>query len=141
MRDFPGRFPATRLRRTRRTAWSRDLVREHGLRPGDLIWPVFVTTGETDEPIDSMPGVVRYALPSLVEAAGRAADLGIPLIALFPYTSPDRRTPRGEEALNPDNLVCRAIRRLKREVPGIGVMADVALDPYTSHGQDGILDE
>ncbi len=141
MREISGRFPATRLRRTRRTAWSRDLVREHGLHPRDLIWPVFVTEGARDEPIESMPGVVRYALPSLVEAVRRAADLGIPLVALFPHTARERRTPGGEEALNPDNLVCRAIRLIRREVPQIGIMADVALDPYTSHGQDGLVNE
>ncbi|RMF69523.1 MAG: porphobilinogen synthase [Alphaproteobacteria bacterium] len=141
MQPFPGRFPTTRLRRLRRSGWSRALVAESELAVTDLIWPIFVTPGEADEDIPSMPGVRRHALSSLPAVAETASGLGIPLIAVFPYTAKEDRTPRGEEALNPDNLVCRAIRALKRAAPEVGVMADVALDPYTSHGQDGILDE
>ncbi len=141
MQPFPGRFPTTRLRRLRRSGWSRSLVAESQLTVSDLIWPIFVTPADHDEDIPSMPGVRRHALSSLPAVAEEAAELGIPLIAVFPYTAKEDRTPRGEEALNPDNLVCRAIRALKRAAPEIGVMADVALDPYTSHGQDGILDD
>ncbi len=141
MQPFPGRFPTTRLRRLRCSGWSRALVAESRLTASDLIWPVFVTPAEQDEDIPSMPGVKRYTLSSLPAVAEEAAQLGIPLIAVFPYTAKEDRTPRGEEALNPDNLVCRAIRTLKRAAPGVGVMADVALDPYTSHGQDGLLDD
>ncbi len=141
MQSFPGRFPTTRLRRLRRSGWSRSLVAESRLAVTDLIWPIFVTPAAQDEEIPSMPGVKRHALSSLPAVAEEAAGLGIPLIAVFPYTAKEDRTPRGEEALNPDNLVCRAIRTLKRAAPEVGVMADVALDPYTSHGQDGILDD
>ncbi|GIX17782.1 MAG: delta-aminolevulinic acid dehydratase [Rhodothalassiaceae bacterium] len=141
MLPYPGRFPTTRLRRLRRSGWSRSLVAESRLAVSDLIWPIFVTPAADDEDIPSMPGVRRHALSSLPAVAEEAARLGIPLIAVFPYTAKEDRTPRGEEALNPDNLVCRAIRTLKRAAPEVGVMADVALDPYTSHGQDGILDE
>ena len=141
MHPFPGRFPTTRLRRLRRSGWSRSLVAESRLAVTDLIWPIFVTQADRDEEIPSMPGVSRHALSSLPAVAEEAARLGIPLIAVFPYTAKADRTPRGEEALNPDNLVCRAIRALKRAAPEVGVMADVALDPYTSHGQDGILDD
>ena len=141
MLPYPGRFPTTRLRRLRRSGWSRSLVAESRLAVSDLIWPIFVTPAADDEEIPSMPGVRRHALSSLPAVAEEAARLGIPLIAVFPYTAKEDRTPRGEEALNPDNLVCRAIRTLKRAAPEVGVMADVALDPYTSHGQDGIIDE
>ena len=141
MLPYPGRFPTTRLRRLRRSGWSRSLVAESRLAVSDLIWPIFVTPAADDEEIPSMPGVRRHALSSLPAVAEEAARLGIPLIAVFPYTAKEDRTPRGEEALNPDNLVCRAIRTLKRAAPEVGVMADVALDPYTSHGQDGIMDE
>ncbi len=134
-------FPATRLRRLRAQDWSRRLVRESRLSVDDLIWPVFVTEAEAPEPVASLPGVARQTLASIVEAAREAADLGIPVMALFPYTPSEKRSERGEEALNPDNLVCRALRAIKRAVPDIGLLADVALDPYTSHGQDGLLDE
>ncbi|MFQ5346967.1 MAG: porphobilinogen synthase, partial [Rhodothalassiaceae bacterium] len=132
---------ATRPRRLRADDWSRRLVRESRLLVDDFIWPVFITGGDTPEPVPALPGVVRQTLESVVEAAREAADLGIPVMALFPYTPPEKRSERGEEALNPDNLVCRALRAIRREVPGIGLLADVALDPYTSHGQDGLLDE
>jgi len=135
------RYPTTRLRRTRRTNWSRRLVRESRLSVDDLIWPLFVTDADMPEPIPSMPGVSRLPVDQAVEAAGRAAELGIPLLALFPYTRPDKRDGRGSEAVNPDNLVCSAIRAIKDAAPEIGVMADVALDPYTDHGQDGLIDE
>lgn len=143
MTDTPanlGAFPRTRLRRNRRDAWSRALVRENALTASDLIWPVFVTEGRSLRvPIASMPGVARLSIDELVKDARRAARLGIPAIALFPQTPPDRKTEDGEEAANPDNLVCRAVRALKRRVPEIGVMCDVALDPFTLHGHDGLL--
>ena len=143
MTDLPanwGRYPRTRLRRNRRDAWSRALVRETTLTTTDLIWPVFVREGTGQRtPIRSMPGVARLSLDELVKDARRAAKLGIPAIALFPQTPPSLKTEDGAEAWNPDNLVCRAVRALKRAVPEIGVMCDVALDPYTSHGHDGLL--
>jgi len=134
-------FPATRLRRTRMADWSRRLVRESRLSVNDLIWPIFVTDEDVPEPVPAMPGVARLPVDEAVEAAAEAAELGIPLIALFPHTPRKARSPRGDEAVNPDNLVCRAIRAIKEAAPEIGVMADVALDPYTSHGQDGLIDE
>ena len=129
------------MRRNRRTAWLRDLVREHHLSPRDLIWPLFVREGEdVEEPVASMPGVFRYGLRRLIEKVGEAIEAGIPLVALFPVTPDDRKTPDGCEAYNPDNLVCRAVRAIKRTYgDAIGVMCDVALDPYTSHGHDGLL--
>jgi len=134
-------YPALRLRRTRASAWSRRLHGETVLTPADLIWPLFVCDGEgTEEPIASLPGVSRWSVDGIVARAKEARDLGIPCVALFPYTQADRRSERGEEALNPDNLMCRAIRALKDAVPEVGVLTDVALDPYTSHGHDGLLD-
>jgi porphobilinogen synthase len=136
-----GAFPRTRLRRNRRDAWSRAMVRENRLDASDLIWPVFVTEGRAQRvAISSMPGVARLSIDELVKDARRAARLGIPAIALFPQTQADRKSEGGEEAWNPDNLVCRAVRALKSRVPEIGVMCDVALDPYTTHGHDGLLD-
>jgi len=136
-------FPNTRLRRTRATQWSRAMVRETMLSPADLIWPLFVTEGEAvEEPILSLPGVSRWSVDQIVVRAAEAIDLGIPCIALFPNTQPDRRSEDGEEALNPDNLMCRAIRAIKQaHGDAIGVLTDVALDPYTSHGQDGLIDD
>jgi porphobilinogen synthase len=135
-------FPAIRLRRTRATAWSRRLHAENVLTPADLIWPLFVTAGSgLEEPIASLPGVSRWSLDLLVDRAKEARDAGIPCLALFPNTEPDRRTEDGREALNPDNLMCRAIRALKDAVPEVGLLTDVALDPYTSHGHDGLVDE
>ncbi len=133
-------YPATRLRRTRSAPWSRALHAENTLSPADLIWPSFVSdgTGVTD-PIRTLPGVDRLSVDRLTAAAREAVSLGIPCIALFPNTQPDRRSEHGEEALNPDNLICRAIRALKDAEPGLGVLTDVALDPYTSHGHDGLL--
>lgn len=138
-----GSYPNTRLRRTRAHAWSRALHRETMLRPADLIWPLFVTDGQgVEEPIDSLPGVSRWSVDGIVARAREAVDLGIPVIALFPNTQPDRRSDDGAEAHNPDNLMCRAIRAIKDSCGNdIGVLTDVALDPYTSHGQDGLIDD
>ena len=132
-------YPALRLRRTRASGWSRRLHAETVLTPADLIWPLFVTEGE-GEPIASLPGVLRWNLAGVVARAREARDLGIPVVALFPNTPPQLRSDDGAEALNPDNLMCRAIRAIKDAVPEIGVLTDVALDPYTSHGHDGIVD-
>ena len=138
-----GLYPDTRLRRTRATGWSRALHREIVLTPADLIWPLFVPEGaEAEEPIASLPGVSRWSVGGIVKRAKEAAALGIPCIALFPNTQADRRSDDGAEALNPDNLMCRAIRAI-RDACGddIGILTDVALDPYTAHGQDGLLDD
>ena len=133
-------FPALRMRRNRKSAWARALVAEHRLTAADLIWPLFVIDGKgSQEPVASMPGVFRQSIDIAVERVREAEQLGIPAIALFPNTDPAKRTAGGEEALNPDNLVCRAVRAIKKAVPGIGIMCDVALDPYTSHGHDGLL--
>jgi len=137
----PATFPQTRLRRTRMKAWCRELVAEHRLHPSDLIWPVFIQEGKNQEtPVTSMPGVARLSLDILVKKAKAANALGIKAMALFPATPDKLKTPNGKEALNPKNLVCRAITELKNAVPEMGVIADVALDPYTSHGQDGIVE-
>ncbi|WP_336959380.1 porphobilinogen synthase [Sphingobium aquiterrae] len=134
-------YPALRLRRTRASAWSRAMHAENRLAPADLIWPLFVTEGTgVEEPIASLPGVSRWSVDGIVTQAKAARDAGIPCLALFPNTQPDRRSDDGKEALNPDNLMCRAIRAIKDAVPEIGVLTDVALDPYTAHGQDGLLD-
>jgi porphobilinogen synthase len=136
----PARFPATRLRRNRRTPWSRRLIAENTLSAVDFIWPIFVAEGaRTRVPVPSMPKVERLSVDLVVKAAEEAATLGIPVIALFPYTDPSLRSEDGEEALNPDNLVCKAVRAIKKSVPEIGVLCDVALDPYTSHGHDGLV--
>ena len=135
----PGRFPTTRPRRNRREPWSRRLVAETRLSVDDLIWPVFVHEAERPAPVSSMPGVERQSIASLVDAAARARDLGIPALAVFPVTPAERKSPDGEEAANPDNLVCRAVRAVARAVPDIGIVCDVALDPYTTHGQDGLV--
>ncbi len=130
----------TRLRRNRRSEWAQRMVRESLLSTDDLIWPLFVMDGQNARaPIASMPGVERLSIDQAVREAERAAKLTIPCIALFPYTDPALRDEAGSEALNPDNLVCRAIRAIKKEVPEIGVLCDVALDPFTSHGHDGLL--
>ena len=134
-------FPHLRMRRNRRTAWSRDLVRENSLQVSDLIWPLFVIEGkETTVPVPSMPGVERHTVDRLVRKAEQAAELGIPVIALFPNTPSSLRSADAREAFNPDNLVCQAVRAVKDAVPDIGIMCDVALDPYTSHGHDGLMD-
>ncbi len=135
-----GRYPQTRLRRNRRDAWSRRLVAETTLTPNDLIWTVFVREGSgQSEPVASMPGIVRMSADVLAERARAAFELGIPALAVFPQTPAAAKTPDGEEALNPDNLVCTAVRAVKEAVPEMGVVCDVALDPYTSHGHDGLL--
>jgi porphobilinogen synthase len=134
-------FPALRLRRTRSTAWSRALVAETSLSPAHLIWPLFVTSGQgVEEPIGSLHGVSRWSVDGIVARAKEARDLGIGVVALFPNTPRELRTEDGREALNPDNLMCRAIRAIKDGVPEIGVLTDVALDPYTAHGHDGLVD-
>lgn len=135
-------FPGTRLRRNRAHPWSRRMVAENALSVSDLIWPLFVIEGErTRTPVASMPGVERLSIDLAVEAATHARDLGIPCIALFPNTPPERRSDEGEEAYNPNNLMCRATRAIKDAVPDIGVLTDVALDPYTAHGHDGLMDD
>ncbi len=135
-------WPQGRPRRLRRTDWSRRLVRESRLSTDDLIWPAFVVEGAgRREPVSSMPGVERLSIDLLVEAVAEARDLGIPAVSLFPNTPDERRSADAAEAWNPENLVCRAVRAIKAAVPDIGVMTDVALDPYTSHGQDGLIDE
>ncbi len=135
-------YPALRLRRTRASGWSRALHRETILTSADLIWPLFVTEGRgVEEPIASLPGVSRWSVDGIAARAKEAVSLGIPCIALFPNTQRDRRSDDGAEALNPDNLMCRAIRAV-RDACGqdVGILTDVALDPYTAHGQDGLLD-
>ncbi|MBV9419684.1 MAG: porphobilinogen synthase [Alphaproteobacteria bacterium] len=135
------RFPAIRMRRLRRHDWTRKLVAENTLSASDFIWPIFIVDGEKKrEPVPSMPGVDRISVDLVPAAAEEAAKLGIPVIALFPYTDPSLKTPDGKEATNVNNLVCRATRALKKAVPEIGVLCDVALDPYTSHGHDGVMD-
>ncbi|MCW5750269.1 MAG: porphobilinogen synthase [Alphaproteobacteria bacterium] len=133
-------FPRTRMRRLRRHDWSRRLVAEHALAPADLIWPVFVHEGrDLAADVPSMPGVQRLSIDLLVERAAEAADLGIPVIAVFPAIDPALKDPDGTLATRPDNLVCRAVRAVKQAVPQIGVLCDVALDPFTDHGQDGLV--
>ncbi|WEK45093.1 MAG: porphobilinogen synthase [Candidatus Sphingomonas colombiensis] len=135
-------FPALRLRRTRVADWSRRLHRETVLTPADLIWPLFIADGQdVEEPVASLPGVSRWSVDGIVARAKEARDLGIPCIALFPNTPANLRTDDGREALNPDNLMCRAIRAIKDAVPEVGILTDVALDPYTAHGHDGLVDD
>jgi porphobilinogen synthase len=134
----PG-FPAARPRRNRKSDWARRLVRETSLSVDDLIWPIFVIEGEKQiSPVAAMPGVERLSIDLAVRAAAGAADAGIPAIALFPYTEPSLRDETASEAVNPANLICRAVRAIKSDVPEIGIITDVALDPYTSHGHDGL---
>jgi porphobilinogen synthase len=130
----------TRPRRNRRSEWMRRMVRENQLTTDDLIWPLFITDGDNKRAaVPSMPGVERLSVDQAVREAERAAKLTIPCLALFPYTDPKLRDETGSEALNPDNLVCRTLRAIKKAVPEIGLLADVALDPFTSHGHDGLL--
>jgi porphobilinogen synthase len=137
---IPGQFPQTRMRRPRREDWSRRLVRENRLSVDDLIWPVFVHDGQNRRTsISSMPGVERLTIDLLVDAVAHAADLGIPAVAIFPATDPGLKNEAATEAINPENLVCRAVRAIKTAKLEIGVICDVALDPYTSHGQDGLV--
>ena len=150
MRDAPRRQAAlsapsldlaVRPRRNRKSEWARRMVRENVLTTDDLIWPLFVVAGtNTRTPVASMPGVDRLTVDQVVRDAERAAKLDIPCIALFPYTEPSLRDEQGSEALNPDNLVCQAVRAIKKEFPELGVLCDVALDPFTSHGHDGLIE-
>lgn len=136
-----GRFPATRMRRMRKQAFSRRLMRETVLTPDDLIYPLFVAEGNKQrEAVPSMPGIERVSIDELLKEAREAADLGIPAIALFPVVSQEKKSPEAEEAWQPDGLVQRAVAALKDALPELGVITDVALDPYTSHGQDGLID-
>ncbi|MBO9713762.1 porphobilinogen synthase [Sphingomonas sp.] len=133
-------YPALRLRRTRTSGWSRRLHAETVLTPADLIWPLFVTEGGEEEPIGSLPGVSRWPVAAIAAKAREAAALGIPCIALFPNTPRELRTQDGREALNPDNLMCRAIKAIRDSGADVGILTDVALDPYTAHGHDGLVD-
>lgn len=137
-----GSFPNTRLRRTRAHGWSRTLHRETVLTPADLIWPLFVTAGTgVEDPIKTLPGVSRWSVDGIVARAKEAVSLGIPVVALFPNTPAHLRSDDGAEAHNPDNLMCQAIKAIKDACGNdLGVLTDVALDPYTSHGQDGLVD-
>ena len=135
-----GSFPAVRLRRNRKANWSRRLVSENILSASDLIWPIFVMEGKAKrEAVSSMPGVERLSVDQVVEAAHEAAKLGIPALALFPYSGTKLRSEDAREAFNPENLVCRATRAIKKTGLDIGIILDVALDPYTSHGHDGLM--
>jgi len=139
--NIHGKFPALRMRRMRKDRFSRDLMREHVLTPKDLIYPVFIVEGQNQgQDVASMPGVQRLSVDRLLPAAEEALKLGIPCLALFPAIEPALKTPDGKEAANPKGLVPRAIATLKKALPELGIMADVALDPYTSHGQDGLID-
>ena len=139
---MPRSFPATRMRRNRASEFARRLVRETELGTGDLIYPIFIVEGEKQRiPVASMPGIDRLSIDELLEDARKAVDLGIPMVALFPNLDQSLRTPAGEQAYNPDGLVPRAVAALKDAFPELGVMTDAALDPYTSHGQDGIIDD
>lgn len=135
-----GAYPRTRMRRMRGDDWSRRLARETQLSVNDLIWPIFVQDGETAETaVPSMPGVMRYSVTQAVKAVGEAVALGIPAIAVFPVVDPALKTEDGRESANPDNIVCRAVRAIKAAHPQVGIICDAALDPFTSHGQDGLL--
>jgi len=135
-----GAYPNVRLRRNRKTDWSRRLVRESNLSPSDLIWPIFIREGKNiKEPIKTMPGVYRYSLDKIENLVERAISKKIPMIALFPHTEASKKNANGSEALNKNNLVCKALRLIKKNYKDIGLMCDVALDPYTSHGHDGII--
>jgi len=151
LRDAPRRETAlaaptldlvVRPRRNRKAEWARRLVRENVLTTDDLIWPLFVVDGHNKRAaVASMPGVERLSVDQAVREAERAVKLNIPCIALFPYTEPSLRDEHGSEALNSDNLVCKSVRAIKREFPGLGVLCDVALDPFTSHGHDGLIED
>jgi porphobilinogen synthase len=139
---MPASFPYLRMRRGRSSPWIRAMLAEHRLHPSDFIWPLFVCEGRgQEEAIGSLPGVSRWSVDLIAARAREAAELGIPCVALFPNTPEGLRTERAEEALNKDNLICRAIKAIKDAVPEIGVLTDVALDPYTAHGHDGLVDE
>ena len=142
MSPTPPPFPASRPRRLRRDAFTRALVREHRLAPEDFILPVFVLEGQgREEPVASMPGVMRRSLDGLFGVAEQCLTLGVPVMALFPVIDPALKTPDGSEAANPEGLVPTVVRELKKRFPELGLLTDVALDPFTSHGQDGLLDD
>jgi porphobilinogen synthase len=139
--ETPGRYPTVRMRRNRSNDAVRRMVAENKLSVDDLIWPMFIVDGENQrQPVDSMPGVIRYSTDVIAEAANEAFELGILAVALFPFTDLDAKTPDGRESLDPENLVCTAIRNVKAQLPEMMVVCDVALDPYTSHGHDGVMD-
>jgi porphobilinogen synthase len=136
-----GIYPQVRMRRLRAKGWLRDMMQEHHVRASDLIWPVFVTEGTNmRQPVTSMPGAERLSLDLLLDELKRARDLEIKAFALFPVTPPDKKTMDGREAVNPDNLMCRAIQTIKKQLPECGIITDVALDPYTTHGHDGLVE-
>jgi len=135
-----GSYPNTRMRRNRKTDWSRRLIRESNLSPNDLIWPIFIRDGKNiKEPVKTMPGVYRYSLDKIEKLVERAINNKIPMIALFPSTPLSKKNKIGSEAVNKNNLVCKALRLVKKNYKDIGIMCDVALDPYTTHGHDGVL--
>ena len=136
----PRQYPNSRMRRLRQAPWVRGMVQEHHVTADDLVWPIFLVDGQGErQPIATMPGVERYSIDTAIEEIKAAADLGIKAIALFPVTPPEKKDNDGTEAGNPDNLVCRALSQIKKAVPHVGLICDVALDPYTSHGHDGVL--
>src|SRR5947208_11911300 len=135
-------YPALRMRRGRSSSWMRAMLAESRLHPSDFIWPLFICEGrDCEEPIAALPGVSRWSIDRLGAKAKEAAALGIPCVALFPNTPENLRTDDAREALNRENLICRAIHAIKDAVPDIGVLTDVALDPYTAHGHDGVIDD
>ena len=137
---YLGSYPNVRLRRNRKTDWSRRLVQENDLSTSDLIWPIFIREGKNiKEPIKTMPGVYRYSLDKVETLVEKAIKNKIPMMALFPNTPLSKKNKYGKEALNKNNLVCKALRLIKKNYSEIGLMCDVALDPYTSHGHDGLL--
>ena len=139
---YTASFPATRMRRMRQYDFTRRLMRENLLSSDDLIYPLFIIEGEhTRQPVDSMPGVERLSIDELLKEAEQILQLNIPVIALFPVTPPEKKSADGAEAFNPEGLAQRAVRSLKKEFPELGVMTDVALDPFTTHGHDGVLDD
>ena len=141
MTQFPQAFPATRMRRLRQSPWIRSLVAENTLTPADLVWAIFVHDGDGRVPVGSLPGIDRLSVAECANAARRASELGIPAIALFPYIGPEGKDATGSGALDPDGLVPRALRAMKEAAPEVGLITDVALDAYTTHGHDGLLDE
>lgn len=134
-----GQFPNSRLRRNRQSDWSRNLIRENSVHVNDLIWPVFIRDPSLSDCVETFPGVRRVTVDQVVDHVREAVDLGIQAVMLFPVIPFENRTENGEEALNPNNLICQAIRRLKQAYPNLGIISDVALDPYTSHGHDGLF--
>ena len=135
-----GSYPSTRLRRNRKKEWSRRLVQENTLSPNDLIWPIFICEGRNvKEPINTMPGVYRHSVDRLEKLIESALDKKIPMIALFPNIPSSKKNAKGSEALNKNNTICKALRLIKKNYKDIGIMCDVVLDPYTSHGHDGII--